>query len=259
MIARREVGSSCSFPGGFTLIEVVIALAVVSIALVSLMSLFLSATEKANELGRQLAAAPVESDIGADPGADPSAEGRGESAWAWSEVSVENVLWQEDGLHLRVRVPPGPVDVQVGWWVDGWHAGISSVSDPTSGRVLLSGLRDVAEQTEVVVRLRTAEGPWGVPWRTVRGEVGSAADADAAGAAGGGDAGADADRPVIIVHGAASGISSVTVAPPPSAVSAATPEWPAVVIAIWGRVEVDCDGRTQALQVPPRGLFHLYY
>ncbi|MHB8870168.1 MAG: prepilin-type N-terminal cleavage/methylation domain-containing protein [Thermoleophilia bacterium] len=257
MIARREVGSSCSFPGGFTLIEVVIALVVVSIALVSLMSLFLSATEKANELGRQLAAAPVESDIRADLGADPSAEGRGESAWAWSGASVENVLWHEDGLHLRVRVPPGPVDIQVGWWVDGWQAGISSVSDPTSGRVLLSGLRDVAEQTEVVVRLRTAEGSWGVPWRTVRGEVGSAADADAD--AGGGEAGADADRPVIIVHGAASGISSVTVAPPPSACSAATPEWPAVVTAICGRVEVDCDGRTQALQVPPRGLFHLYF
>lgn len=246
MIARREVGSSCSFPGGFTLIEVVTALAVVSIALVSLMSLFLSATEEANELGRQLAAAPVES----DSWADPSTEGRGESAWAWSEASVENALWQEDGLRLRVRVPPGPADFQVGWWVDGWAAGMSSVSDPTSGRVLLSGLRDVAEQSEVVVRLRSGEGPWGVPWRAVRGDVAPAADTVGA---------ADADRPVIIVHGAASGISSVTVAAPPSAVPEATPEWPAVVTATGGVVEVDCDGRTQALQVPPRGLFHLYY
>ncbi|MHB0978580.1 MAG: hypothetical protein ACYC5Q_00615 [Thermoleophilia bacterium] len=154
-------------------------------------------------------------------------------------------------------MPADPVEPEVGWWVDGWLGGVKPVGDATAGQVVLSELRDVPPEAQVVVRVRTAEQPWGVPWRAGREGIGPLVDeSDVAGDGGLGDYG---DQPAIIVHGTAAGISTIRVEPASADGPVGAHEWPAAVIAECGRVEVECDGRTQVLRTRLHGLFHLYY
>lgn len=236
---------------GFSLIEVVTALAIVSITLLPLFSLFLSANSQVNELGRQLASFPHER--AGDAGAAGS--GRTWSAWSWSVASVEAATWQADGLRLQIRVPPDLQHVEMGWWVDGWFEGVCSVDDTADAEVVLTALRGVPADADIVVRLRAPEGAWGVPWRL--GGDGSGPPEYVV--PGSGDPAVLDDQTLIVVHGQAAGLSRVIVTPQAPGTPDGADEWPAVLVAERGRVEVECDGRTQKLRSRSHGPSHLFF
>ncbi len=238
-------------PEGFSLIEVITALAIVSITLLPLFSFFLSANNRVNELGRQLAAHPHER-VGVTGTTD---SGRTYSAWSWSVASIEAATWQVDGLRLQIRVPPDLQHVEMGWWVDGWFAGVCSVDDTADAQVVLTALRGIPSDADIVVRLRAPEGAWGVPWRF----RGDRLDPSEYAVSGDGDPAVQSDQTVVVVHGQAAGLSRVIVTPQAPGTPDGADEWPAVLVADSGRIEVECDGRTQVLRTSPHGPSHLFF
>lgn len=257
MNRRGDVPAGVALRGGYSLIEVVAALAILSVTLVTTVGLFLGASGRANDLAKELAG---------DPGLDASRvaaapEGRDGvspvvSAWDWCAASLGDAVWRDDGLHVTVRIPDDPVVLELGWWVDGWFAGARSVAEDGNGEVTVQEVRDAPAGAEVVVRVRAAGGAWGTPWRAVKREDAGLTAGPGVGVEGGERAAAD---PVlIVVHGAAAGTSAVRITPPGGAFFD-TSEWPAVVGVEVEEVEVECDGRIQALRAGTCGSRHLYY
>lgn len=257
MNARGHAHAGSALRGGFSLIEVVAALAILSVTLVTTVGLFLGASGRANDLAKELAG-----DRGLDASRVAAApEGRDGvspvvSAWEWCAASPEDAVWRDDGLHVTVRIPDDPVALELGWWVDGWFGGVRCVVEDGNGEVTVQEVRDAPAGAEVVVRVRAGGGAWGTPWRAVKREDAGLTAGPGVEVEGGGRAAAD---PVlIVVHSAAAGTSVVSLSPPGS-LPPDTGEWPAVVGAEHGEVEVECDGRIQALQAGTCGSLHLYY
>lgn len=243
MIYSSVHGSKWGSARGFTLIEVITALALVSVALLPMMSLFLAAYERLLAVGEE------------EGGAEDETAARGsQSSWEWSPSYVEEATWESGGLRLLIRVPVSEPTLEVGWWVDGWFGGAEVVPASQGGRVLLPQLRIIPEAAEVVVRVRVGDGPWGVPWRTrLSGETapGDAGPRDTYGEPGEGSGVA-----AVVVHAPGAGVPSLTVTPPPEGPGIL---WPVVVPVDPGAVEVGCDGRTQRLEVGPDEVVHLYF
>lgn len=249
---RRPRSSDGGYAEGFSLIEVVTALAIVSITVVPLLGIFLSAREKADHLGQELAAeaAPLAGHQ------DTPIAGRPGSPWSWSPASIENAWWQEDCLRIRIRVPAQTQQLAVGWWVDGWFGGKKVVDVGAGALVTMYELRRPPSQKDVVLRVREGEGSWGVPWM-----VGTGEPTDPQAQDGVEESGASQVQGVatIVLHGPGAGLSRIKVIPAIPCDSDELSDWPAVATLSGGKVVVESDGRTQALQARPGAYLHLYF
>ena len=140
--------------GGIVLLEVMVALALVSLLVMPLATAVDGAVSRADTV-RQRASEVVERTAGPDAS----------KAWDWGPVVVD-VKWHP-GPVMDVRIgQAGGGDVLVGLWIDGWSLGERSVDETWSlriGAVELGGLAGA----EVVLRVRATEGRWGPPWRSV--------------------------------------------------------------------------------------------
>jgi hypothetical protein len=136
---------------GSALLEVMIALSLLAIVLVSLGETASSLLSRAARLDW----APSQRENG--PAAD---------AWTWGPRPGV-IQWRlGPGLEIRLQGSGTQGAERIGVWVDGWLR--SEV--PASGRVVTIGdPGDWSGRTgsEVVVRARRLDGPWGSPLRTV--------------------------------------------------------------------------------------------
>lgn len=143
--------------GGFTMLEVMVAVIVLGLLTAPLVTSSLSAVGAAHRARLRdgyLAAMAA-------------ASGGGE-AWEWGS-RVESARWQP-GPVLDVTVgsmveAEGPA-VLVGVWTDGWFLGEHSPESDGLCRIAASEWREGMGR-EVVIRVREVQEMWGPPWRTI--------------------------------------------------------------------------------------------
>lgn len=250
MSAARPEGAREHLQDGFSLIEVVAALGILSVTLIAMVGQFLGARAAADGLGRELAVRPGRMDA---VGATPEQRGGG-SPWGWSAASIDSAVWRPEGLRVVLRLPEDPGALEVGWWVDGWWGGTRRVGAEEEGALVVTELRGTPAGREVVLRVRREGEPWGVPWRSIGCTDG--VGAERALAAGEGVVGADPS--LVVVHGSAAGIPALSV-DGAGLSEGGVGEWPALVRVGQGVAEVECDGRVQGFRVEAHGSLHLYY
>gem|GEM_PF-4776968 len=153
--------------GGFTLIEVVMAMSIMCIFLVALYGLSQDTRKNLEELDRE-SGRLTSSDAPPD-GTDATSNPTSGVTWSWGPRIAE-ARW-EPGPVLAVSAPgvwPG-APMLVGVWAQGWFLGevevdeegvIKMAVDPAGG-----GWFQRAGQ-ELILRTRKSEN-WGPPWRTV--------------------------------------------------------------------------------------------
>lgn len=142
---------------GSILIEVLVALVVLSLFVVSLSQSINRMLGRAHELGSMVAAVETTAEAAHDGGMP--------GLWGWGP-RVESAVWRP-GPCLEVQVGcGGEAGAAVGVWTDGWLGEehepdqTGCVSVPSSQLVGLAG-------AELVIRARGPEGVWGPPLRTV--------------------------------------------------------------------------------------------
>ena len=146
---------------GSILLEVVLAAVLVGLILGPLATAFAGVVEQART-ARRLA------------GMETGAAVESSTAWEWGPRVVE--AWWRPGpaLHVRISGLTGgsAATTQVGLWADGWLVREMTVPGDDAGVPSTAGELQVGAQTwtdlagqELVIRVRTAEGAWGPPWR----------------------------------------------------------------------------------------------
>lgn len=96
---------------------------------------------------------------------DGTAKSTAGAAWEWG-LSAVSVRW-EAGPALCVEVEGRDgVESIVGLWVDGWFRGELSPDDSEGVEVPTSEWSGETG-SEVVIRVREAQGVWGPPWRSI--------------------------------------------------------------------------------------------
>ena len=145
--------------GGFSLIEVCIALLLLTVALVPLVQITVALTQRTVRLDRRAEAAS------APP--DAKTAGVGSTDWTWGP-RPGSLSWGE-GPQLEADLcAPGCVQGQrLGFWVSGWFAGEIEAGGLDHVSLGTSELWRSHEGEEVVVRARSTDGAWGAPVRTL--------------------------------------------------------------------------------------------
>ena len=144
---------------GFSLLEVCIALLLLTVALLPLVQIAVALTQRTIRLDRRAAASSVR--------VDDEAAGSGSADWTWGPRP--GLLSWGDGLQLEtdLRGPGCAQGQRLGFWVSGWFAG--EVEAGVLDHVALGATefwRSHAGE-EVVVRARRTDGAWGAPMRTL--------------------------------------------------------------------------------------------
>lgn len=160
---------------GFSLIEVMVAVLVLSLVLTGVVGAVLHARLRAVTVTDRVQAAGDRST------ADQSAN---TPSWMWGGPRVARASWVSDeALDVRASalVPTidgsaepthGSPEATLGVWVDGWFAGEVAVDADGATRIGPGspGCEDWPEAStgaQVSLRVRTEDGAWGTPWRTV--------------------------------------------------------------------------------------------
>lgn len=145
--------------GGFSLLEVCIALLLLTVALLPLVQIGVALTQRTMRLDRRAAASSVR--VGDEATASGSAD------WTWGP-RPGSLSWG-DALQLEtdLRGPGCAQGQRLGFWVSGWFAGEAEAGGLDHVALGDSGFWRTHEGEEVVVRARRTDGAWGAPVRTV--------------------------------------------------------------------------------------------
>ncbi len=139
---------------GWVLVEVMMAVVLLGLLVVPLAAGVQSATGRANTVRSQAARV-------SDPPQDPD----GGDAWEWG-ATVSSAWWRPGpSLYIQLEQRSGQ-DHIAGLWVNGWFQGEVEPDDDGTVRVGAPAWYGSAGE-ELVVRVRTATGTWGPPWRLV--------------------------------------------------------------------------------------------
>jgi prepilin-type N-terminal cleavage/methylation domain-containing protein len=139
---------------GFALIEVIVAIALLGVMVVSLVEGLQTACDAASRLREQAAVVSERSEALSNA-----------AAWNWG-AAVEHAEWSA-GPRLTLQAGGGlAAGGQVGVWADGWPLGEWSVR-PGVDLVLEPSVWGGLTGSELVLRAREEGGSWGPPYRTV--------------------------------------------------------------------------------------------
>jgi hypothetical protein len=187
---------------GSILLEVVLAALLVGVLVVPLATAFAGTVGEARAVRQRAEEDRAREAVG------PTGEG-----WEWGPRVIS--AWWRPGPVLHVRVSggadQGSTDTQVGLWADGWliaeqvipadqPGDALATSDLQMGPELWTGLAE----SELLIRLRTAGGAWGPPWRLAVPEAGGGAPVL------GSAVSAPPQEPTTVVHRPGIGTSSLT-------------------------------------------------
>lgn len=165
MNPKPDLGADCGRPAwrsakggpGFILLEILTALLLFALVVGPLVQAFASARQRAG-----LARDGVEAPAGLEAG---STSGLGDDGqWNWGP-RVAGASWRP-GPALDIQASGGMAPAAVGMWVDGWFQGEWELDEDGKLRLPSSDLAAYAGR-ELVVRVRPADGEWGVPWRSM--------------------------------------------------------------------------------------------
>jgi prepilin-type N-terminal cleavage/methylation domain-containing protein len=257
IVARSLVSPSCAENRarrieGFTLIEVVVAVAVMTIILAPVMAATLALQDHSVDVGRSLAHRSSKDAQNGESGevADSA------RPWSWSVAWVEDARWVDDALQVRVAALAGSALLEVGWWVDGWFEDSlewRSTQEPTA--LLPVSQEDPA--TEIVVRVREEGGAWGVPWRMVCGAtlMTPVGDENPGGVMD------ESGRSVTVVvpHAGGAGISDVSVSSSSPDSVAQTLQLPGAMALGSGWIQAVCGSREQSWWGGPGSIAHAFF
>lgn len=232
---------------GFTLIEVVVAIALLAVVIGPICGSLLALTSRATALSSE-----TEVVIGANTADD---------AWKWSVAEIDHAKWEGTKLNVEVRAAPGADPIEMGWWVDGWYTG--SIEDTRNGSISVdppeggwpSGAR------WLTVRSRRGPNPWGVPWRM---ELPAAA-AEAGGGSATAPAGLltiepmDSASSVLVLHHPGAAAPDVRLGSNSAPAIELSPEGATTLVLSAGSLDVYCDGALQSLTLENGDVIHLYF
>ncbi|MHB9148734.1 MAG: PulJ/GspJ family protein [Thermoleophilia bacterium] len=232
---------------GFTIVEVVVAMALLAIVIVPICGSLLALTARAGALARVSGASSL-----LETAEDP---------WRWSDLEVDDARWQGTTLRGDVRAALAPDLVEIGWWVDGWLCG-TVAGDQTGSFTIdppLGGWPASAQW--VTVRLRTDSGAWGSPWRTALSSNTAASAASAALSPTQPLVGEVQVEPsaVIVVHNPGAGNADVRLGYPDAPRLTLAPEGATAVPLAPGILNLYCDGSLQTLQLENGDVVHLFF
>jgi len=143
-----------SLSDGWVLVEVLVAVMLLGFLVVPLAAGVQSATGRADGVRSQAARV---SDLSWDLDSG--------DAWEWG-ATVSSAWWQPGpSLYIQLQKRNGQ-DHIAGLWLNGWFQGEVEPDDNGTVRVEAPGWYGSAGE-ELVVRVRTATGTWGAPWRLV--------------------------------------------------------------------------------------------
>ncbi len=144
---------------GSVMLEAIVAFVLLAIALGPLVGTLLSLADRSTRVQSRLSS----TSLGDEAGSPVPAVDR----WTWGPRPGE-VSWGDGPSLLVTLAGPGTEKVaRVGVWVDGWPAAEVDVAGQTSLEVGSAAQWLGRPGAELIIRARTADGPWGPPFRTV--------------------------------------------------------------------------------------------